>query len=256
MISNEWLCRRKLAMIVGSMCTAIATALPTVAAAESSTTSIVNGHTLLSNCRDMLFVEASGEKVPAFSKRGIELLSCSALIQVSGLSSNLLRDLADKQPKYCVPKEVSINDKARIVVRYLEAHPEKLDDNSTGLIEAALSEAYPCPKQRERYGQSTVPAQFQGNWCRVDQQRDEAIFAVGSCSKKGRHGKSDGDLTISENSFRQHEMQCKVLNSRPSDSDEVLLHMACALDGDKAEMVVGFKLEDGGKRLRMWDMKR
>ena len=45
---------------------------------------------------------------------------------------------------YCKPEEVTLGQGVRVVVKYLENHPEQLHVESIPLIALAFSEAFPC----------------------------------------------------------------------------------------------------------------
>lgn len=50
------------------------------------------------------------------------------------------------QPRYCPPPDVTLTVEARIVVDYLQAHPEQLHQPGVVLALTALQEAFPCPR--------------------------------------------------------------------------------------------------------------
>ncbi|MGC9323879.1 MAG: Rap1a/Tai family immunity protein [Desulfomonilia bacterium] len=51
---------------------------------------------------------------------------------------------------FCLPKEgISDHQTIRIVVKWLEEHPEKLHLNAGKLITEALQDAFPCPKKEK-----------------------------------------------------------------------------------------------------------
>jgi len=61
----------------------------------------------------------------------------------------LIWDAADSKRAFtgihgCIPAEVSFNEAAKVVIKYLNDHPEKLHMADTVLIRTALVEAYPC----------------------------------------------------------------------------------------------------------------
>lgn len=47
---------------------------------------------------------------------------------------------------YCLPDNASFGQQARVVVKYLNDHPEKLHEIDVALAIAALREAFPCEK--------------------------------------------------------------------------------------------------------------
>ena len=46
---------------------------------------------------------------------------------------------------FCSPEEVTLLRIRRVVVNYLQTHPERLQESSSILILDALREAFPCP---------------------------------------------------------------------------------------------------------------
>jgi hypothetical protein len=45
----------------------------------------------------------------------------------------------------CLPERASIAQLARVTVKWLQDHPEKLHEAAGGLIYTALHDAFPCP---------------------------------------------------------------------------------------------------------------
>ncbi len=46
---------------------------------------------------------------------------------------------------YCVPKDASWPQLIRVLVKWLEDHPDKLDLPGYDVIHLAMSKSYPCP---------------------------------------------------------------------------------------------------------------
>lgn len=44
----------------------------------------------------------------------------------------------------CVPPEVQLGQEVKVVVKYLNDHPEKLHTNAVPLVQGALEIAFPC----------------------------------------------------------------------------------------------------------------
>lgn len=63
---------------------------------------------------------------------------------------DLHRDLSDpaiamlKTPLFCLPNRAQPDQALDVVMRYLEAHPEKLRFTGSSLVSVALWEAFPC----------------------------------------------------------------------------------------------------------------
>lgn len=53
---------------------------------------------------------------------------------------------ADNDPLFCFPKDGTNTQAARVVVKYLKDHPEKLHEHMTLLTVLAFKEAFPCKK--------------------------------------------------------------------------------------------------------------
>jgi hypothetical protein len=45
---------------------------------------------------------------------------------------------------FCLPESMTIHEGARAVVQYLNEHPERLHDEATDAVTAALGQAFPC----------------------------------------------------------------------------------------------------------------
>jgi hypothetical protein len=52
------------------------------------------------------------------------------------------------EPHICKPTEVDLGQIGRIIIKYLQANPEKLKVTASSLILPALSEAFPCPESQ------------------------------------------------------------------------------------------------------------
>lgn len=48
--------------------------------------------------------------------------------------------------RICIPDEVTLGQKIKVVTKYLEDHPEALHLDSTLLIKNALEKAFPCKR--------------------------------------------------------------------------------------------------------------
>jgi hypothetical protein len=46
---------------------------------------------------------------------------------------------------FCVPSHVTTPEEARVLLAFLNAHPERLSQDGVGLVYAAYAEAWPCP---------------------------------------------------------------------------------------------------------------
>ena len=53
------------------------------------------------------------------------------------------------QTIFCIPAEVTLGQEIRVVVKWLQDHPERLHHEASAEIVAALRTAFPCPSQPE-----------------------------------------------------------------------------------------------------------
>jgi hypothetical protein len=58
----------------------------------------------------------------------------------------LVEGIATMSKDICTDGDVTMGQQIRVVVKYLEDHPEELNKLSAVLIEKSLSKAFPCKK--------------------------------------------------------------------------------------------------------------
>lgn len=98
-----------------------------------------NGNELLRNCQSALALERGGQS-PTDSARAIQ---CLGYLQgFSGL--NALYEQVQQKTFWCLPDGVRNEQIVRVVVKYLQSHPELLHQSKAGLAALALGEAFPC----------------------------------------------------------------------------------------------------------------
>jgi hypothetical protein len=101
----------------------------TPSAAEDMT----SGNALLQSCLNFINqVPASQFNTLEIQKEGICIGAATATVVVS--------------PKICQPKGVTNGQAVRVVIAYMQQHPERLHEHIAQLAEEAASNAWPCPK--------------------------------------------------------------------------------------------------------------
>ncbi len=70
---------------------------------------------------------------------------CLGMLYAIGYTNYVSSIKYKNKPLFCTPP-VQMMKSARIVVKYLKDHPEKLHEEAVGLAVEALSEAFPCNK--------------------------------------------------------------------------------------------------------------
>jgi hypothetical protein len=103
-----------------------------------------DGETLRGACNDVIkYQQNKSDKSVSRLNVGI----CYGFI--SGVINNhkVMYKYRKVQKLFCTPENQSNAEIAKIYVKYLDAHPENLQMNGALLLDAALKDAYPCPKQ-------------------------------------------------------------------------------------------------------------
>lgn len=63
-----------------------------------------------------------------------------------GYCRGMVEGVSDTSPKICPGGNVTFGQEFRVVVKYLQDHPEELHLPNTALVEKALAKAFPCQK--------------------------------------------------------------------------------------------------------------
>src|SRR5210317_2065525 len=103
-----------------------------------------DGETLRGACNDVIkYQQNKTDKSVSRLNVGI----CYGFI--SGVINNhkVMFKYRKVQKLFCTPENQSNAEIAKIYMKYLDAHPENLQMNGALLLDAALKEAYPCPKR-------------------------------------------------------------------------------------------------------------
>ena len=104
---------------------ALAAALTMMASASAAE---VSGSQVFEGCKQSETNRASFE-------RGV----CTGIVMTVTSFGDVLPE------KNCVPKEVSVNETARVLALWLSRHPERLKEPAVDLAMYAFAEAWPCP---------------------------------------------------------------------------------------------------------------
>ena len=78
----------------------------------------------------------------------IHLQACSSYIEgvVDAISADKIAHPDDVF--FCVPKEATYEQFARVIVKYGDDHPEQLHLSAVIFVVNAFSSAFPCPSQK------------------------------------------------------------------------------------------------------------
>jgi hypothetical protein len=83
---------------------------------------------------------ASDTRVPADTIEAVKVGECSGAIE----AIFMLRRALDPSIRFCPPPRVAPGQTVKIVVKYLDAHPEQMNDDFTLLVVRAFDQVWPC----------------------------------------------------------------------------------------------------------------
>jgi hypothetical protein len=72
---------------------------------------------------------------------------CAGTIDGLAYEASMLKLSSASAPHaevFCIPKEIKINQQIRVVVKYIDARPERMHERFALLALLALIEAWPC----------------------------------------------------------------------------------------------------------------
>jgi hypothetical protein len=85
---------------------------------------------------------ASDSRVPTDKIEAVKMGECSGAID----AIFMLRRALDQSIRFCPPpKGVTLRQNAKIVVKYLDDHLERMNNDFTLLVVGAFDQAWPCP---------------------------------------------------------------------------------------------------------------
>jgi hypothetical protein len=99
-----------------------------------------DGNGLLARCTTVIDPSDQTDRL-AFA----DAASCFAFIRGFLNGHTAAVKLGSAEPLICAPGKLSVLEARRVVVEYLEDHPEKLHEPDGVLVYYALREAFPCP---------------------------------------------------------------------------------------------------------------
>jgi Rap1a immunity proteins len=95
------------------------------------------GNALLDGCKDQLSGNPSTATMIVY-KGGI----CTGAVKI--LLD--LGDSLDQSHRSCAPNNATMGQAMRVVIKYIEVHPENMNRSFTFLITEAMRQAWPCSK--------------------------------------------------------------------------------------------------------------
>ena len=106
---------------------------------------ILSGSTLLKNCKSYLKVSGGSSNSDIILGAGLCLGTVRGIIDAGAVFDTFADQAGNPRPNvFCVPESVSTDRGVRVVIQYLEEHPEDLHQRGTTLTVLALKQAFPC----------------------------------------------------------------------------------------------------------------
>jgi len=99
----------------------------------------MDGNDLQSGCRVV------GRDIGVTAQQGIDGGRCMGLV-ISLLQAGVYGLLKERW-MFCAPEGVTDGQAMKVVLRFLDNHPERLHQPALTLAVVALQEAWPCPKE-------------------------------------------------------------------------------------------------------------
>lgn len=109
----------------------------------SSNMAFGDGNELLSRCNAAInSMDNPSQLLDVTDFMGVGF--CTGLLQGMTNLNRVYEIELNKKALFCTPNGITNGQTARIVVKYLKEHPEKLHENESVLAFLALQEAFPC----------------------------------------------------------------------------------------------------------------
>lgn len=102
---------------------------------------MADGNALLTQCQQFIKA-ADGEKDFDRGQAGM----CVGFVEGVLSTTAFFGENLDNDAKLCIPKTATNGQLARVVVKYLEDNPAKLNQGKTGLVWLSMKDAYPCKR--------------------------------------------------------------------------------------------------------------
>jgi hypothetical protein len=84
---------------------------------------------------------ASDTRMPIDEIEAVKVGECSGAID----AIFMLRRALDQSIRFCPPPRMALGQNVKIVVKYLDDHPEQMNDDFPLLVIRAFNQVWPCP---------------------------------------------------------------------------------------------------------------
>jgi Rap1a immunity proteins len=104
----------------------------------------IRGYELLEDCTNYVRMADSPETLPLSQSQVMGAGFCAGLAQ-GILTMELVVQGSGVPHVFCPPPHLQIHQGVRVIVRFLQDHPERLRDDGQAMIIAAFGQAFRCP---------------------------------------------------------------------------------------------------------------
>ena len=114
---------------------------------SSAVVPTIDGNRLLRDCNNTIrALEGSGGSVETLASASFCIGYVTGILEMHAFSS-----LIEKMPPlFCLPDEMEFGQAIRVIVRYLQTHPERLHVPASAHVIEALRGAFPCAPAASR----------------------------------------------------------------------------------------------------------
>lgn len=116
-------------------------------AQDNGVAKVGTGSELLDTCTRVSHVKATGNNLEEWMRDSSDVSTafgaCYGFIRA-------VKQLGEIGERTCPPEEVTYGQAQKIVIKYLNDHPETLHQSASVLVLKALSDAFPCPIKKPK----------------------------------------------------------------------------------------------------------
>jgi hypothetical protein len=105
-----------------------------------ATVGSTDGNTLLNDCTDLLREKNTGTAGSS---------GCAGTIIGIAGTHNIFVNFKNAEEYYCMPDTIDVGQAARVIVKFLNEHPESLHNDGVSLAIMALVQAFPCDQSTQ-----------------------------------------------------------------------------------------------------------
>lgn len=126
----------------------------TIGLTNFSTVFAATGEQLFDSCKFAIRVDETGSSMAPGERKDPEVLGdrsvrvgyCIGFITGMVGTANMYNEFSEGRKMFCVPKNATWKQTAKIIIKYLEDNPAELHSSDVFVTTVALKKAFPCRK--------------------------------------------------------------------------------------------------------------